>query len=53
VIGGAGADFFRIDEDGEGGSGVLPAASLSKTDSRSDSWLARFGAGGKGLLRSV
>jgi hypothetical protein len=53
VIGGGGAVFLRIDEDGEGGSGVFPAASLSKIDSRSESWLARLGAGGKGLLRSV
>jgi hypothetical protein len=37
VNGGAGG-VFRIDnEDGDGGSGVLPADSLSKTDSRSDS----------------
>lgn len=53
AIGGTGGVFLRIDEDGEGGSGVFPAASLSNTDSLSDSWLARFGAGGSGLLRSV
>ncbi len=51
--GGAGGVFFLMDDDGDGGSGVLPAASLSNTDSLSDSWLARFGAGGRGLLRSV
>lgn len=51
--GGAGAGLRRTDADGEGGSGVLPAASRSKTDSRSDSWLALDGAGGSGLLRSV
>jgi hypothetical protein len=51
--GGAGGVFFRIDDDGDGGSGVFPAASLSNTDSRSESWLALFGAGGRGLLRSV
>lgn len=53
VDGGAGASLRRIEVDGEGGSGVLPAASLSKTDSRSTSWLARDGASGRGLLRSV
>jgi hypothetical protein len=53
AIGGAGGVFLLIDEDGDGGSGVFPAASLSKTDSRSKSWLALFGAGGSGLLRSV
>lgn len=37
AMGGAGGVFLRIDEDGEGGSGVFPAASLSNTDSRSDS----------------
>lgn len=42
-----------MDEDGEGGSGVLPKDSLSNTDSRSESWLVRFGGGGRGLLRSV
>lgn len=52
--GGAGGGFFRGKEaSGDGGSGVLPAASLSNMDSRSESWLARLGAGGKGLLRSV
>ena len=51
--GGAGGVFFRIDAEGDGGSGVLPADSLSNTDSLSDSWLDRVGAGGKGLLRSV
>lgn len=35
--GGAGGFFLRMDEDGDGGSGVFPADSLSKTDSRSDS----------------
>lgn len=35
--GGAGGFFFLIDEDGDGGSGVFPADSLSNTDSRSDS----------------
>jgi hypothetical protein len=53
VSGGAGGVLRFRDEEGEGGSGVLPAASLSKTDSRSESWLVRFGAGGRGLLRSV
>ncbi len=53
VSGGAGAVFLLTDADGDGGSGVLPAASLSNMDSRSESWLARLGAGGKGLLRSV
>lgn len=53
VSGGAGAVFFRTDDDGDGGSGVFPAASVSNTDSRSESWLARLGAGGRGLLRSV
>jgi hypothetical protein len=52
VRGGGGAVFRLIDEDGDGGSGVFPAASLSNMDSRSASWLAR-GAGGRGLLRSV
>lgn len=51
--GGAGGFLCRTDEDGDDGSGVFPAASLSNTDSRSESWLARFGAGGRGLLRSV
>ncbi len=51
--GGAGGVFLLIEEDGDGGSGVFPAASLSNIDSRSDSWLARLGAGGSGLLRSV
>jgi hypothetical protein len=53
VRGGAGAVFRRIEADGDGGSGVFPAASLSNIDSRSDSWEVRFGAGGSGLLRSV
>lgn len=51
--GGAGGVFLRGDEDGDGGSGILPAASLSKTDSRSRSLLARLGGAGRGLLRSV
>lgn len=51
--GGAGGVFRRTEAEGEGGSGVLPRDSLSKTDSRSDSWDALFGAGGRGLLRSV
>lgn len=51
--GGAGAAFLRKEADGDGGSGVLPAASLSNIDSRSESWLARLGAGGSGLFRSV
>jgi hypothetical protein len=53
VSGRAGGVFFLTDADGDGGSGVLPAASLSNTDSRSESWLTRLGGGGKGLLRSV
>jgi hypothetical protein len=54
VTGGAGRVFsFIADDDGEGGSGIFPADSLSNTDSRSESWLRRFGAGGSGLLRSV
>lgn len=36
---------------GEGGSGILPAASVSNIDSASKS-LVRTGAGGKGLLMS-
>jgi hypothetical protein len=52
--GGAGGVLRRREADGEGGSGVLPADSLSNIDSRSsESWLARVGAGGRGLLRSV
>jgi hypothetical protein len=52
--GGAGGVLRRREADGEGGSGVLPADSLSKMLSlSSDSWLARAGAGGRGLLRSV
>ena len=51
--GGAGGVLRRREADGEGGSGVFPAASLSKMLSLSDSWLARVGAGGRGLLRSV
>jgi hypothetical protein len=39
--------------DGDGGSGVFPADSVSNTDSRSESWLRLIGAGGSGLLRSV
>lgn len=53
VRGGAGGVFRLIEAGGEQGSGVFPAASLSNTDSLSDSWDARFGAGGRGLLRSV
>lgn len=53
AIGGAGGVLRRRDADGEGGSGVFPAASLSKMLSLSESWLARAGAGGSGLLRSV
>jgi hypothetical protein len=52
--GGAGGVLRRREADGEGGSGVFPAASLSNILSlSSDSWLARAGAGGRGLLRSV
>lgn len=51
--GGAGGFFRVMNADGDGGSGVFPADSLSNTDSRSESWLALFGAGGRGLLRSV
>jgi hypothetical protein len=51
--GGAGGVLRRREADGEGGSGVFPAASLSKMLSLSESWLARVGAGGRGLLRSV
>jgi hypothetical protein len=51
--GGAGAILRRVEVDGDGGSGVFPAASVSKMDSRSESWLVREGAGGRGLLRSV
>lgn len=51
--GGAGAILRRLELEGEGGSGVFPAASVSKMDSRSESWLVRDGAGGRGLLRSV
>jgi hypothetical protein len=51
--GGAGASFRRSELEGEGGSGAFPTDSRSKTDSRSESWLAREGAGGSGLLRSV
>jgi hypothetical protein len=40
------------DVDGDNGSGIFPAASLSNMDSRSDSWPARAGAGGSGLFRS-
>jgi hypothetical protein len=53
VSGGAGGVFRICVDDGDVGSGVLPAASLSNTDSRSDSWLALVGAAGKGLFRSV
>ena len=53
VSGGAGGVFRVCVEDGDGDSGVLPAASLSNIDSRSDSWLALVGAAGKGLFRSV
>ncbi len=35
--GGAGGCFLRMEEDGDGGSGVLPAASLSNIDSLSES----------------
>lgn len=49
----AGGVFFRSEADGDGGSGIFPAASLSNIDSLSESWLDRAGAGGKGLLRSV
>jgi hypothetical protein len=53
--GGAGG-VFRLNDcggDGDSGSGVFPAASLSKIDSpRSESWLVRDGAGGKGLFKS-
>jgi hypothetical protein len=51
--GGAGGAFFLREEDGDGGSGALPRDSWSNTDSRSESWLVRLGAGGSGLLRSV
>lgn len=51
--GGAGGSFLRIEAEGDGGSGILPADSLSNMDSRSDSWEVRFGARGRGLLRSV
>lgn len=51
--GGAGASLRRSELDGEGGSGAFPTDSRSKTDSRSESWLAREGSGGRGLLRSV
>lgn len=52
--GGAGGVLRWSDAGGEGGSGVLPADSLSNMDSlSSESWLARVGAGGRGLLRSV
>lgn len=37
VSGGAGGVFRVCIEDGDAGSGVLPAASLSNIDSRSDS----------------
>jgi hypothetical protein len=53
VSGGAGGVFRGCVEDGDAGSGVLPAASLSNIDSRSDSWLALMGAAGKGLFKSV
>lgn len=53
VSGGVGGVFRRIEPPGEGGSGALPAASRSNTDSMSNSWKARSGAGGRGLLRSV
>lgn len=51
--GGAGAVLRRSELDGEGGSGAFPTDSRSKMDSRSDSWLAREGLGGRGLFRSV
>jgi hypothetical protein len=53
VSGGAGGVFRGCVEDSDAGSGVLPAASLSNIDSRSDSWLALVGAAGKGLFKSV
>lgn len=52
LMGGAGGVFRFMGGNGEVGSGIFPAASLSKIDSRSESLLARFGAGGRGLLRS-
>ena len=52
-IGGAGGTFRRTDVEGEGGSGVFPALSLSNIDSRSDSCEVLSGAGGSGLFRSV
>lgn len=46
-----------MEDVGLGGSGILPAASLSNIDSCSSSWfkslLSRRGAAGNGLLRSV
>ena len=52
--GGAGGVLRRKEAEGEGGSGVFPAASLSNMLSlSSESWLSRAGAGGRGLLRSV
>lgn len=56
MTGGTGACCLLTDVVGDGNSGTLPAASLSKIDScssASDPWLARRGAGGRGLLRSV
>lgn len=37
VRGGVGGSFLLIEEDGDGGSGILPIASLSKGESRSES----------------
>ena len=53
MSGGAGGVFRRMECGGEGGSGALPTASRSNIDSRSESYEARAGAGGSGLLRSV